>query len=90
MSSLVQRELNPELTDPVLVLPTVAATFNLRERPGLALNDMLQAYLRHKRLLLVLDNCEHLVEECARLADTLLRACPQLKILASSREALGI
>ncbi|MFN8473690.1 MAG: adenylate/guanylate cyclase domain-containing protein [Anaerolineae bacterium] len=82
-------ELAP-LADPALVLQTVAATFNLRERPGLALNDMLHGYLRHKRLLLLLDNCEHLVEACARLADTLLRVCPLLRVVASSREALGI
>ena len=82
-------ELAP-LADPALLEQTVAAAFNLRERPGLSLHDMLLGYVRHKRLLLVLDNCEHLVEECARLADTLLRAGAQLKILASSREALGI
>jgi non-specific serine/threonine protein kinase len=41
-------------------------------------------------LLLVLDNCEHLVQGCASLADTLLHACPKLRILATSREALGI
>ncbi|MFN8496646.1 MAG: adenylate/guanylate cyclase domain-containing protein [Anaerolineae bacterium] len=78
------------LADPAFVAQTVAATFNLRERPGVVLEDMLLGYLRRKRLLLVLDNCEHLVEECARLTDTLLRACPQIKIVASSREALGI
>ena len=47
-------------------------------------------YLKDKRLLLMLDNCEHLLDACAELADTLLRQCPQLTILASSREALGI
>src|SRR5262249_14103166 len=47
-------------------------------------------YLRDKSLLLILDNCEHLVHACAELAETLLRACPRLQILATSREALGI
>ena len=45
---------------------------------------------RQGALLLVLDNCEHLIEACARLADELLHACPHLKIIASSREALGL
>jgi predicted ATPase len=51
---------------------------------------LLEDYLEDKHLLLILDNCEHLVEACARLADALLKACPHLRILASSREALGI
>jgi non-specific serine/threonine protein kinase len=51
---------------------------------------VLTDYLRTRTLLLVLDNCEHLVDACAHLAETLLRACPQLRILASSREALGV
>ena len=46
--------------------------------------------LRQRELLLVLDNCEHLVQACAALADALLRACPSLRILATSRETLGI
>ena len=51
---------------------------------------MLEDYLEAKHLLLILDNCEHLIEACARLADALLKACPHLHILATSREALGI
>jgi predicted ATPase len=51
---------------------------------------MLVDYLRPRKVLLVLDNCEHLIDACAQLADELLRSCPQLRILASSREALGI
>jgi len=47
-------------------------------------------HLKHKRLLLFLDNCEHLLDVCAKLADTLLRQCPSVSILASSREPLGI
>ena len=43
-----------------------------------------------RRLLLVLDNCEHLIEACAALVEALLRACPELRILATSREALGV
>src|SRR5262249_51144011 len=47
-------------------------------------------YLRARTQLLLLDNCEHLVAACAALADALLRACPHLSILATSREALGL
>lgn len=54
------------------------------------LTDALNHYLLQKQLLLVLDNCEHLVTACARLADALLTHCPNVQILATSREALGI
>jgi predicted ATPase len=82
-------ELAP-LTEAAFITSTVANTFNLREVPGIPLLDILTDYLQGKQLLLLLDNCEHLVEACARLADHLLRACPRLKIVASSREALGV
>jgi predicted ATPase len=82
-------ELAP-LSDPGLVVQTVASVLNVREVQGLTLQDLLINYLRSRRLLLLLDNCEHLVEACANLADDLLRACPCLQIIASSREALGI
>src|SRR5207248_6607625 len=51
---------------------------------------ILVAFLRDKRLLLILDNCEQVVNGCAVLADKLLKACPDLHILATSREGLGI
>jgi predicted ATPase/class 3 adenylate cyclase len=78
------------LTDPALVLPAVAAAIGVREEPGQPLLTTLLAALRARRLLLVLDNCEHLLDACARLADALLRSCPHVRILATSREALGI
>ncbi|HZO91340.1 MAG TPA: tetratricopeptide repeat protein [Chthonomonadaceae bacterium] len=78
------------LSDPSLVVQTVAAVLGLREEPGRSLTETLTDYLQSKSLLLLLDNCEHLVEACARLADTLLRSCPQLKILATSRETLNV
>jgi predicted ATPase len=62
----------------------------VRERPGRSLIEALVAYLESREVLLLLDNCEHLVEACAALADTLLHACPKLKILATSREALAV
>ncbi len=82
-------ELAP-LADPGLVPQTVAATLGLRDQPGRAVLEVLLDYLRSKSVLLVLDNCEHLIAACAQLAETLLRAVPGLRILASSREALGV
>jgi non-specific serine/threonine protein kinase len=82
-------ELAP-LTDPALVKGAVASTLGVREQPGSTPTEALSGYLRTKKLLLVLDNCEHLVEACAVLAEVLLRACPNLRILATSREAIGI
>ncbi len=52
--------------------------------------ELLIDYLREKHLLLIVDNCEHLVDACAQLIEQLLQSCPDLKIIASSREALGI
>lgn len=82
-------ELAP-LADPTLVPLTVAAVLGVHEQPGRSMVDVLRDALRPKTLLLVLDNCEHLIATCAQLAETLLRAAPNLHILASSREALSI
>lgn len=82
-------ELAP-LTDPALVPQAVATVLGVREESKQPLSVTLDNYLRDKCLLLVLDNCEHLLEAAARLADALLRVAPNLKILASSREALRI
>ncbi len=78
------------IADPALVPQTVASTLGIREEPGQRLLETLQQHLKPKSLLLLLDNCEHLSAACAQLAETLLQACPNLRILASSREALGI
>ena len=78
------------LADPAFVPNTVASALNVPEQPGRPLIATLLDYLGDKHLLLILDNCEHLIEACARLADVLLHAAPLLKILATSREALGI
>jgi len=82
-------ELAP-LTDASLIPQTIASVFELREAPTTRLIDILTNYLRAKQLLLILDNCEHLTAACAKLSADLLRACPELKIIASSREALGV
>jgi predicted ATPase/class 3 adenylate cyclase len=78
------------LADPELVPQTVALALGVREEPGRSLTETLTDYLRSRALLLLLDNCEHLLAACAQLADALLRGCPHLRILATSREALGI
>jgi len=82
-------ELAP-LSDPALVPTVVAAAAGLRDESGRPVLDALAAHLREKRLLLILDNCEHLVDACVGIVDHLLRSCPQLRILATSREPLGI
>jgi predicted ATPase/class 3 adenylate cyclase len=82
-------ELAP-LSDPALVPQTVALALGLTEQTGKTFVQTLTNCLKSKRLLLVLDNCEHLLPACAQLCDVLLRSCPNLTILASSREGLGI
>lgn len=76
--------------DPNLVAQTVATALDIREVPGQPILKTIQEYLRSKQLLLVLDNCEHLVEAVARFADAVLKAGSNVQILATSREALGI
>jgi predicted ATPase/class 3 adenylate cyclase len=82
-------ELAP-LADPALVPQAVGAVLGVREVPGRPLDQTLCEYLRSRQLLLVLDNCEHLITACAHLAEALVHACPDLRILATTREALGI
>jgi predicted ATPase/DNA-binding CsgD family transcriptional regulator len=78
------------VSNPDLVPQTVASTLSVREIPGRSVTDALVEHLKEREVLLALDNCEHLVASCAALCGTLLRACPKLKILATSREALAI
>jgi predicted ATPase/DNA-binding SARP family transcriptional activator len=78
------------LSEPRLVIQAVAAALDIAEVPGQPLVEHLLDHLHALRLLLVLDNCEQLVAAAAELAETLLRHCPNLRILATSREALDI
>lgn len=78
------------IDDSTLVPETVASALDVRQEPDRPLLTTLTGFLRTKNLLLIFDNCEHVVAACARLTEALLRACPHLRILASSREALGI
>jgi len=81
-------ELTP-LSDPALVTQTVAMTLGVREEQRPLIQTLLD-HLKPKSLLLVLDNCEHVLSGSAGLVQTLLQACPQLRVLATSQEALGI
>lgn len=78
------------LSDPALLPQTLAATFGVVEEVGRPLLETLANALRRRTLLLLLDNCEHLIEASARTTEALLRACPTLRLLATSREAFGI
>jgi len=78
------------VVDPALVPQALLSILNLREDSHRTALEVLINSLRPKTTLLILDNCEHLIEACAQISDDLLRACPKLKLLASSREALGI
>ncbi len=78
------------LADPAQVPQAVGTVLGLREEPNRTLTETLSDFLRPQIVLVLLDNCEHLVEACAQMAERLLRACPRLRIMATSREALGI
>lgn len=82
-------ELAP-LAEETLVPQQVASALDVREQGDRTLLAALCEHLRPKELLLVLDNCEHVVATCASLADALLRAAPHLRIVATSREPLGV
>jgi predicted ATPase/DNA-binding NarL/FixJ family response regulator len=79
-----------QVRDEALVAQAVAAALGLQDRAGYAPAATLADYLTGRQLLLVLDNCEHLVDEAAKLADLLLRAAPGLRVLATSRESLNM
>ncbi len=76
--------------DPEHLPEAVRTAVGLRDLPGRPPLARLIENLRSRRVLLVLDNCEHLIDATARLAATLLRACSRLRILATSREVLGV
>lgn len=83
------------LADPALVPQAVASALNVAPKPGQSLTDALAEHLKTpqplpRSLLIVLDNCEHLIDACARLAQTLLQSCRGLRMLATSRHELGI
>ncbi|GAA0521783.1 LuxR family transcriptional regulator [Saccharopolyspora subtropica] len=79
-----------DLREPGLVAETVADRLQLREQSCRPVTDTLVDRLADGPALLVLDNCEHLVDACAALVGTLLRACPELRVVATSRQSLGL
>ena len=82
-------ELAP-LSDPDLVAGALASSLGVRDQPDLSPSEAIVRYLYLREMLLVLDNCEYPVDACARLAEELLRACPNLRVMATSRETLRI
>lgn len=78
------------VVDPDLVAAAAATALGLKQLPFEALTETLCTRLAEGEVMLVVDNCEHLVESCRQLSETLLRRCPSLSVLATSREALGV
>ena len=78
------------LSDPQLVGQTVIHALGAREEPGRPVFDTLEGFVAHRELLIVVDNCEHLIQACAVLVEHLLRAGSGVRILATSRETLGL
>jgi predicted ATPase/DNA-binding SARP family transcriptional activator len=78
------------LSEPALVVQSIADVFDVREQQAVSLVDMVIRHVDDRRLLLLLDNCEHLVEACASTAQALLTGCPNLRIMTTSRQSLRI
>jgi predicted ATPase/DNA-binding SARP family transcriptional activator/DNA-binding CsgD family transcriptional regulator len=79
-----------ELLKPELVAQNVASVLRVREQPSRPILETLTRALREKKLLLILDNCEHLIDAVVQLVETLADSCPNLRLLPTSREALGV
>jgi predicted ATPase/DNA-binding CsgD family transcriptional regulator len=82
-------ELAP-ITDPVLVSSVIAKELRVNQLGGRRVDESIPLWLKRKKLLLILDNCEHVLETVAGIADTIIRSCPEVRLLATSRQALGI
>jgi predicted ATPase/class 3 adenylate cyclase len=78
------------VSGPEYVVPEIASVFNLQPQQGRSPLDQMLLYLRRKRLLLILDNCEHVVAEASKVVVAILRDCAQVKVIATSREALNV
>jgi predicted ATPase/class 3 adenylate cyclase/DNA-binding CsgD family transcriptional regulator len=78
------------ITIPAVVPETVARTLGLPDQPGRSTMELLLRFFSEKKMVLLLDNCEHLLDVCGTMAIELLAGCPQLTILATSREPLGV
>lgn len=82
-------ELAP-LREPSQIPYIIANVFGLQEMSAMSIEELIVSYLRQRRALIILDNCEHMVEASADMAEALLQGCSHLALLASSREALGV
>ena len=82
-------ELGP-LTDPAGLPDVLAAALRVQPRQGMSTAESIVDALKEKQLLIVLDNCEHLITAAARMVDAIVRACPEVRVLATSREGLGV
>ncbi|MCV2368322.1 ATP-binding protein [Roseateles oligotrophus] len=78
------------ITDPALALSEAAQVLGVREEPDCSLLQSVCAHLKHLRVLMIFDNCEHLIKPAAALAHAIVRAAPHVRLAASSREALNI
>ncbi|MGD1170315.1 LuxR C-terminal-related transcriptional regulator [Mycobacterium seoulense] len=78
------------ITIPAVVPVAVARTLGLPDQQGRSTTELLTRYFGRRNMLLLLDNCEHLLDACVALTEELLKLCPQLTILATSREPLGV
>jgi predicted ATPase/DNA-binding SARP family transcriptional activator len=78
------------LADPGLVAATVAQTIGVREEPGVPVTETLMDVVGNRDMLIVLDNCEHMIDSCAKFTALLMRSCPNVDLLTTSREPLGI
>jgi predicted ATPase/class 3 adenylate cyclase len=78
------------LTDPAFIAPAIASAVGVMHAPGQPILDTVMEHLHGRRVLLILDNCEHVLEVAAQTVDALLRSCGMLRILATSREGLAI
>lgn len=78
------------ITNPVLVPVAAARAFGLPDQKGLPATETLVRYVGERRALMILDNCEHLLDSCAALIDTVLAECPSLVLMATSREPIGV
>ena len=78
------------LTEPGLVARQIASTLHIREKAGRPWSDVLVEYLRRRDLLLILDNCEHLLESAASIVGRLLASSPDLKVMTTTREPLNV
>ena len=78
------------LGEPAPPLQTIASAFGLGDRKERALLDVVLQHLQHRSLVLIVDNCEHVIEEAARIVDALVHHAPGIRVIATSREALRV